>query len=62
VTSSLPARPLARWARQKRTTPLLVSHIIRARKKTANVPIIFLTAHYDEDQHINEGYDAGAVD
>jgi PAS domain S-box-containing protein len=26
------------------------------------VPIIFLTAHYDEDQHINEGYDAGAVD
>jgi PAS domain S-box-containing protein len=26
------------------------------------VPIIFLTAYYDEDQHIIEGYETGAVD
>jgi two-component sensor histidine kinase len=26
------------------------------------VPIIFLTAYYNEDQHVIEGYDSGAVD
>lgn len=39
-----------------------LAQIIKARKKTANVPIIFLTAYYNEDQHVIEGYDAGAVD
>jgi signal transduction histidine kinase len=36
--------------------------MIKERKKTACVPIIFLTAYYNEDQHVLEGYDTGAVD
>ena len=36
--------------------------LIKERKKTARVPIIFLTAYYNEDQHVLEGYDTGAVD
>jgi len=36
--------------------------MIKERKKTASVPIIFLTAYYNEDQHVLEGYGSGAVD
>ena len=36
--------------------------MIKSRKKTASVPIIFLTAYYSEEQHVNEGYVTGAVD
>jgi two-component sensor histidine kinase/DNA-binding response OmpR family regulator len=39
-----------------------LAQLIKERKKTAQVPIIFLTAYYGEDQHILEGYGAGAVD
>jgi two-component sensor histidine kinase len=39
-----------------------LAQMIRERKKTSEVPIIFLTAYYNEDQHIIEGYDSGAVD
>jgi signal transduction histidine kinase len=39
-----------------------LAEIIKQRKKTAQVPIIFLTAYYSEDQHILEGYGSGAVD
>ena len=39
-----------------------LAHLIKERKKTARVPIIFLTAYYNEDQHILEGYGSGAVD
>ncbi len=39
-----------------------LAQMIRERRKTARVPIIFLTAYYNEDQHILEGYAAGAVD
>jgi signal transduction histidine kinase len=39
-----------------------LANMIKERKKTAQVPIIFLTAYYNEDQHILTGYDAGAVD
>jgi two-component sensor histidine kinase/DNA-binding response OmpR family regulator len=39
-----------------------LAQMIKERKKTARVPIIFLTAYYSEDQHILEGYVAGAVD
>ena len=39
-----------------------LAKMVRQRKKTANVPIIFLTAYYNEDQHVLEGYGAGAVD
>jgi len=36
--------------------------MIKERKKTADIPIIFLTAYYNEDQHVLEGYSSGAVD
>ncbi len=39
-----------------------LAQIIKTRKKTAQVPIIFLTAYYNEDQHVLEGYGSGAVD
>ena len=39
-----------------------LAQLIKARRKTARVPIIFLTAYYNEDQHMLEGYDTGAVD
>src|SRR5689334_15522883 len=39
-----------------------LAKMIKERKKTARVPIIFLTAYYNEDQHMLEGYGAGAVD
>jgi PAS domain S-box-containing protein len=39
-----------------------LAQIIKARKKNATVPIIFLTAYYNEDQHIIDGYNTGAVD
>ena len=39
-----------------------LAKIIKERRKTARVPIIFLTAYYNEDQHVLEGYDSGAVD
>ena len=39
-----------------------LANMIRERKKTALVPIIFLTAYYNEEQHVLEGYGAGAVD
>jgi signal transduction histidine kinase len=39
-----------------------LAHMIKVRKKTARIPIIFLTAYYNEDQHILEGYGTGAVD
>jgi PAS domain S-box-containing protein len=43
-------------------TGLELAQMIRARKKTANVPIIFLTAHSGDNQHVIQGYEAGAVD
>ena len=36
--------------------------LIKQRKKTEQIPIIFLTAYYNEDQHVLEGYSTGAVD
>ena len=39
-----------------------LARLIKERKKTARVPIIFLTAYFNEDQHVLEGYDHGAVD
>ena len=39
-----------------------LAQMIKERKKTARVPIIFLTAYYNEDQHMLEGYSTGAVD
>ncbi|MCE9552009.1 MAG: response regulator [Planctomycetes bacterium] len=39
-----------------------LAQMIKERKKTAQVPIIFLTAYYNEDQHVLTGYSTGAVD
>lgn len=39
-----------------------LAQAIKQRRKTASVPIIFLTAYYDSDQGENEGYGSGAVD
>ena len=39
-----------------------LAQMIKERKKTARIPIIFLTAYYNEDQHALEGYGSGAVD
>jgi two-component system cell cycle sensor histidine kinase/response regulator CckA len=39
-----------------------LAQMIKERKKTALVPIIFLTAYDNDDEHVFEGYDRGAVD
>jgi signal transduction histidine kinase/response regulator RpfG family c-di-GMP phosphodiesterase len=39
-----------------------LAQMVKERKKTSRIPIIFLTAYYDQDQHILEGYGSGAVD
>ena len=39
-----------------------LAQMVKDRKKTSRVPIIFLTAYYNEDQHVLEGYGSGAVD
>ncbi len=44
------------------TTGFELAHIIKERKKTKDIPIIFVTAHFGEDQHVLSGYSAGAVD
>ncbi len=41
---------------------LELAQTIKQRKKTQHIPIIFLTAYYQEDHQILHGYDAGAVD
>lgn len=43
-------------------TGIELAQMIKQRKKTARLPIIFLTAYYNEDQHVLEGYGSGAVD
>ncbi len=43
-------------------TGLELAQMIKSRKRTARIPIIFLTAYYSEDEHILEGYGTGAVD
>lgn len=39
-----------------------LAKLIKQRRSTQHIPIIFLTAHYREDEHAVLGYDAGAVD
>jgi signal transduction histidine kinase len=41
---------------------LELARVIKQRKKTQHLPIIFLTAYYQEDNQALLGYDAGAVD
>lgn len=39
-----------------------LAQLIKQRRKTASIPIIFLSAYYGEEQHVLEGYATGAVD
>ena len=39
-----------------------VAEIMRSHQRTANVPIIFVTANSREDRNVKRGYQAGAVD
>ena len=43
-------------------TGIELAQVIKKRKRTAEVPIIFLTAFYNDDVHMLEGYGTGAVD
>src|SRR6266446_7878463 len=44
------------------TSGFELAQLIKERQKTKDVPIIFVTAHFGEDQHVLSGYSAGAVD
>jgi two-component sensor histidine kinase len=39
-----------------------LAELIKQRKRTQHIPIIFLTAYYQEDKDVLQGYGAGAVD
>jgi signal transduction histidine kinase len=39
-----------------------LANLIKQRRRTQHIPIIFLTAYYQEDKDIMEGYGSGAVD
>ena len=44
------------------TSGLELAQIIKGRKRTQDIPIIFLTAHHPGDEQVLSGYSAGAVD
>ncbi len=39
-----------------------LAHLIKQRKRTQHIPIIFLTAYFQDDKDVLEGYGIGAVD
>jgi PAS domain S-box-containing protein len=39
-----------------------LANLVKQRKRTRHIPIIFLTAYFQEDRYILEGYEVGAVD
>ncbi len=39
-----------------------LAELIKNRKRTQHIPIIFLTAYYQDDKDLAHGYGAGAVD
>lgn len=39
-----------------------LARLIKQRRRTQHIPILFLTAHYRENEHAVLGYDVGAVD
>src|SRR5262249_20803945 len=39
-----------------------LANLVKQRKRTQHIPIIFLTAYFQEDRYILEGYEVGAVD
>jgi PAS domain S-box-containing protein len=44
------------------TSGIELAHLIKQRKRTQHIPIIFLTAYFHEDKDILHGYQVGAVD
>jgi PAS domain S-box-containing protein len=44
------------------TNGIELAHLIKQRKRTQHIPIIFLTAYFQEDKDIIQGYEIGAVD
>ncbi|HWB04651.1 MAG TPA: response regulator [Verrucomicrobiales bacterium] len=39
-----------------------LAQLIKRRRKTQHIPILFLTAHHDDEENVMLGYDVGAVD
>ena len=39
-----------------------IAHLIKSREKTANIPIIFISANYQVEDFIKQGFSLGAVD
>ena len=44
------------------TSGFELAQIIKERKRTRDIPIVFVTAHYSGDEDVLSGYSAGAVD
>jgi signal transduction histidine kinase len=44
------------------TNGIELAHLIKQRKRTQHIPIIFLTAYFQEDKDVIQGYEVGAVD
>jgi signal transduction histidine kinase len=44
------------------TNGLELAHLIKQRKRTQHIPIIFLTAYFQENKDVVQGYEIGAVD
>jgi signal transduction histidine kinase len=44
------------------TSGFELAHLIKERKRTRDIPIIFVTAHSGEEKDVLSGYSAGAVD
>jgi signal transduction histidine kinase len=44
------------------TNGIELATLIKQRKRTQHVPILFLTAYYQDEKYVLEGYNAGAVD
>ncbi|MDB6126153.1 MAG: sensor hybrid histidine kinase, partial [Verrucomicrobia bacterium] len=43
-------------------TGIELANLIKQRKKTQHIPILFLTAYYQDEKRVLEGYGVGAVD
>jgi PAS domain S-box-containing protein len=44
------------------TSGIELAHLIKQRKRTQHIPIIFLTAYFHEDKDVLQGYEVGAVE
>lgn len=44
------------------TNGIELANLIKQRKRTRHIPILFLTAFYQDEKYILEGYEVGAVD